>query len=1039
LANGGVASNVGQSSSAASNLVINNATLKYTGGATSTDRLFTLGDNGASIDGSGTGALVFANTGALAFSGSAGRLLTLTGTNTDDNTMAPVLANNAGISSLTKAGTGEWVIKGVNTYTGPTTILAGTLNVGDGSDASASLGPNTVSIGTDSTLNFSHNAAVTVANAISGTGQLNKLGGNTLSLTGVNNYTGTTGTGTAGGVVFTNNTAPTTAGFTGAGTVTIEPSTTFANAFTANYTFANTISGFTWGKSSNVADLTLASPFTIAGPISFYGGNIHLNANVSSSLTTAPLLFKASGNVTQASNVAVGSNVGDITLWANSDGDTTHYGSILLNPGASISSQNGNITLGGGSSLATGYATHKTTNVGSMSGNMSEYSAGLTLFDAAINAGTGTVTARGESVGSADDYAMGVLLFGNTDTSSITGGTVTIVGLSNNAGNAWGNGSSNSGIAVIKSAITGSGAVSLNGTGSAGTGGNASNNRGIYLNEASISSTGSSVSLTGAGRATNEGIDGVSMVNASATAATALTLSGTTTQAGSSALRMDALSTLTAGGTTHISGNANMVLGNLRSTGALSINTTLGNVNQTAGSTIVAASTTALTVANADVTLDNTGNDMTGLISVSNAANLSLRSTALTMDSVASSGSQTYNSPVVLPSNTGFTGTQVNFNQSVIGSGSLTITGQTVLNGATIQTTGAQVYNSAVTLSKNNLLSTGGTAGVTFASTVNGGHSLTVNSAGAMVFGGEVGVLTALSSLTTDQAGTVEINTAKVKTTGAQTYRDRVLLGADSELQGVNLSFLSAVDGAQQLTIRDSGTTVIEGMVGGATALTSLNTDAEGETHLKGLSIRTSTDLIFNDSVKLFTDVGLQAAGQLMLAKTVDGDNANTRSLSLNGGNTAAINLQGVVGGWVPLKTLTLVNSESSTFTAEVTTGTSIVLQNTGLGISFLGGLNTPSLSVADAPFALTLRGNVVVTNPVTMANTGYLQLGGVESDDLNFVGGLVASTPSTIGLAGTLRTTDQAIVLGRVGSSISLLADTTLNSGAGSLHLAGR
>jgi hypothetical protein len=248
----------------------------------------------------------------------------------------------------------------------------------------------------------------------------------------------------------------------------------------------------------------LASPFTIAGPISFYGGNIHLNANVSSSLATAPLLFKASGDVTQASNVAVGSNGGDITLWANSDGDTTHYGSILLNTGASINSQNGNITLGGGSSLATGYATQKTTNVGSLSGNMSEYSAGLALFDAAINAGTGTVTARGESVGSADDYAMGVLLFGNTGTASITGASVNLVGLSNNASNAFGNGSSNSGIAVIKSAITGSGTVNLNGTGSAGTGGSTSFNRGINLKDASIASTGSSVSLTGAGRASRD-------------------------------------------------------------------------------------------------------------------------------------------------------------------------------------------------------------------------------------------------------------------------------------------------------------------------------------------------------------------------------------------------------------------------------------------------------------------------------------------------------------------------------------------------------
>ena len=124
VADGGAASNIGQSSNAAGNLLINNATLLYTGPTTSTDRLFTLGDNGASIDASGTGALVFSNTGALSYSGTAGRLLTLTGSNTANNTMTPVLADNAGISSLTKAGTGQWVMKGVNTYTGPTTLSA---------------------------------------------------------------------------------------------------------------------------------------------------------------------------------------------------------------------------------------------------------------------------------------------------------------------------------------------------------------------------------------------------------------------------------------------------------------------------------------------------------------------------------------------------------------------------------------------------------------------------------------------------------------------------------------------------------------------------------------------------------------------------------------------------------------------------------------------------------------------------------------------------------------------------------------------------
>ncbi len=66
LANGGVASSIGSSSNAASNLVIQGSTLKYAGGAASTDRLFTVGASGATLDASGTGAVSFTNTGALA-------------------------------------------------------------------------------------------------------------------------------------------------------------------------------------------------------------------------------------------------------------------------------------------------------------------------------------------------------------------------------------------------------------------------------------------------------------------------------------------------------------------------------------------------------------------------------------------------------------------------------------------------------------------------------------------------------------------------------------------------------------------------------------------------------------------------------------------------------------------------------------------------------------------------------------------------------------------------------------------------------------
>jgi autotransporter-associated beta strand protein len=65
LSNGGQPSSIGSASSDAANLFIQGSTLKYVGAGDSTNRLFTIGTGGATIDSSGTGAVVFSNTGAL--------------------------------------------------------------------------------------------------------------------------------------------------------------------------------------------------------------------------------------------------------------------------------------------------------------------------------------------------------------------------------------------------------------------------------------------------------------------------------------------------------------------------------------------------------------------------------------------------------------------------------------------------------------------------------------------------------------------------------------------------------------------------------------------------------------------------------------------------------------------------------------------------------------------------------------------------------------------------------------------------------------
>jgi autotransporter-associated beta strand protein len=140
LPNGGVASPIGASSAAASNLVLNGGTLQYVGSGASTDRLFTLTNAQSTIDASGTGALNFTNTGAMGFVNSGNRTLVLQGNNTSTNTLAAAIGDSIGIpgangvaaangvTTLVKNGNGTWVLSGNNTFTGGITVNNGVVD-----------------------------------------------------------------------------------------------------------------------------------------------------------------------------------------------------------------------------------------------------------------------------------------------------------------------------------------------------------------------------------------------------------------------------------------------------------------------------------------------------------------------------------------------------------------------------------------------------------------------------------------------------------------------------------------------------------------------------------------------------------------------------------------------------------------------------------------------------------------------------------------------------------------------------------------------
>ncbi|HEY3837424.1 MAG TPA: autotransporter-associated beta strand repeat-containing protein, partial [Bryobacteraceae bacterium] len=148
--------------------------------------------------------------------------------------------------SIVKTGTGTYFFTGANTYTGATTVSAGTLEIGNGTVGSLA-SVSAVKVAANATLaldlpdgatfansvaNAGHVVAdettsnnYTIAGIISGTGNLTKIKTNTVALTGANTYSG--GTVVSGGILTADNPVGSA---TGTGTVTVNGGGTFGGS-----------------------------------------------------------------------------------------------------------------------------------------------------------------------------------------------------------------------------------------------------------------------------------------------------------------------------------------------------------------------------------------------------------------------------------------------------------------------------------------------------------------------------------------------------------------------------------------------------------------------------------------------------------------------------------------------------------------------------------------------------------------------------------------------------------------------------------------
>jgi outer membrane autotransporter protein len=198
--------------------------------------------------------------GSLAGAGSV-TLGSATLTSGNDNTNTMFSGTISGSGRLTKIGSGTFVLTGDNTYTGGTTISAGTLQLGNGGTTGSIIG-NVVD---NSIFAINRSDTFTFGGAISGTGAFQQSGPGTTILSGDNTYTGTTAVN--------------------AGTLVVNGS--IANSAVTVNAGATLAGNGTVGPTAILSDGTFApGTMTVAGNLAFQSGALYLvqlNPSVASS------------------------------------------------------------------------------------------------------------------------------------------------------------------------------------------------------------------------------------------------------------------------------------------------------------------------------------------------------------------------------------------------------------------------------------------------------------------------------------------------------------------------------------------------------------------------------------------------------------------------------------------------------------------------------------------------------------------------------------------------------------------------------------
>jgi len=901
----------------------------------------------------------------------------------------------SGTGQLTKTGSGALVLIGTNTYSGGTTISAGTLQIGNG-DMSGSIVGNVADNGT---LAFDRSDTVAFGSVVSGTGSLVQLGSGTLVLTGNNTYTG--GTTISAGTLQIGN-----GGTTGSITGNVTDNGTFAFDRSDAATFAGAISGTGSLAQLGGGTLTLTGNNTYSGVTTISAGALQIgNGGTSGSIAgnvtdNGTLAFDRSDAVTfsgvisgTGSLLQLGSNT--LTLTGNSTytgGTTVSAGTLQIGNGGTSGSITGNVTDNG--SLASDRS-DAVTFAGAISGtgSLAQLGSGtLTLTGNNTYTGSTTISAGTLQVGNGGTSGSisgpvtdnGTLAFDRSDAVTFSGvisGTGSLLQLGSNTLTLTGNSTYTGGTAVSAGTLQiGNGGTSGNITGNVTDNGTLAFDRSDAVTFAgAISGTGSLAQL-GSGTLTltgNNTYTGSTTISAGTlqvgNGGTSGSISGPVTDNGT--LAFDRSDAVTFSGV--ISGS-----GSLLQLGSNALTLTANNT-YTGGTTISAGT---LQLGNGGTSGSITGN-------VTDNGTLAFdRSDAVTFGGVISG-----------------TGSMVQ-----LGSSTLTLTGNNTYSGSTTISAGTlQLGNGGTSgsitgnVSDNGVLAFDRSDSVTFAGVIAGAGGVTQIGTGTTILTGS----NTYSGGTIITAGTLEAGSASALSQNSEFTVNSIL-----DLHGFN-STIGSLSGTG--AVLNNGATAAALAVGNNNASTTFSGVLQDGTSALQLT-KSGTGTLILTGANTYSGGTTISAGTLQIG---------------NGGTTGSI-----VGNVVDNAALVFDRSGPLAFTGLIS-GTGTVTQN-GTGTLTLGGNNTYSggTSITGGVLSVTVDGNLgigglSISNGAELLTTGP-SFSSAKSIALGIGGGTLASvTGTTASYSGVISGSGQLSIGDAANAGTIVLSGLNTYSGGTALN----